>query len=373
MTNFNRRRLALTAGFALTLTALGGPFGAQEPASAATEPAAQPAQRHPYGGNASMRQRAKQAKIEFGTAVDMGVLPNDAQYRSTVAREFSSVTAENVMKWEVVEPQRGQYDWSQADALVEFARQNGQKVRGHTLVWHSQLPTWINETDFTPDELRAILKQHVMDEAGHFRGRIYEWDVVNEAFNEDGTLRDSIWLRALGPGYIADAFRWAHEADPNAKLFYNDYTIEGIGAKSDAVYALAQQLLSEGVPIQGIGLQSHLGVQYDFPNQYQENLQRFADLGLQLAITEADVRMPLPVDTTKLQAQANGFSGLLEGCLLVKSCKSFTLWGFTDAHSWVPGFFPGEGAATPLDEQYQPKPAWLVLQRSFALATSRRR
>jgi endo-1,4-beta-xylanase len=366
MNTSNRRRRALTAACVLTLAIVAVPVGASQHAAASSEQHG-----HDNGPLADqpMRRLAKRAGIEFGTAVNMDLLPTDALYRSKVAEQFSSVTPENVMKWEVVEPQRGQFNWSQADALVDFARQSRQRVRGHTLVWHNQLPSWLNEASFSADELRAILKQHVMDEAGHFRGRVYQWDVLNEAFNEDGTLRDTIWLRALGPGYIADTFRWAHEADPKAKLFYNDFTIEGIGPKSDAVYALVQQLLADGVPIGGVGFQAHLGVQYDFPNQYLENLQRFADLGVQISITEADVRMPLPVDTTKLQAQAGGFSGLLEGCLLVRACKSFTLWGFTDLHSWIPGFFTGEGAATPLDEQYQPKPGWVSMQQSFALAT----
>jgi len=336
-------------------------------ASAADQPAAdQPAgaasgtNRNDHADR-SLRELAR-GRVAIGTAVGMEALNTDPDYRTLVGQQFSTVTPENVMKWEVVEPTRGTYDWTQADQLVGFARANGQKVRGHTLVWHSQLPTWLTAGTFTKDELREILKKHITDQATHFRGQIWQWDVLNEAFNEDGTLRDTLWLRELGPSYIADAFRWAHRADPKATLFYNDYTIEGLNPKSDAAYALIKQLRSEGVPIQGVGLQAHLGTQYDFPVGYVQNLQRFADLGVKISITEADVRMPLPADATKVQVQADAFADLLRGCLQVRACTDFTMWGFTDKYSWIPGVFPGEGSAHPFDAAYQPKPAWNALK-----------
>jgi endo-1,4-beta-xylanase len=300
--------------------------------------------------------------IRFGTAVDMGALAAEPEYGDNIRARFTSVTAENVMKWEVVEPTQGHYDWSQADALVDFAQQNGQAVRGHTLVWHSQLPTWLTEGTFTRSQLRGILKKHVTDQVTHFKGKIYEWDVVNEAFNEDGTLRDTLWLQKLGPRYIADAFRWAHAADPGARLIYNDYNIEGSNPKSNGVYDLIKELVACGVPVQGVGLQAHLGIQYDYPTGYRENLQRLADIGMKIAITEADVRMVLPVTPEKVVKQTEYFSGLAQGCRDVKVCTSFTFWGFTDAHSWISGFFPGEGSATPLDENYQEKPAWGAIE-----------
>src|SRR5512133_4163316 len=163
----------------------------------------------------------------IGTAVADDPLRNDPTYTRVLAREFNSVTPENAMKWESVESQRGVLDFSAADRLVAHARAHRQIVRGHTLVWHSQLPAWLTSGTFTNDELEAILHKHITDEVSHFRGRIYAWDVVNEAFDEDGTLRDTIWLRQLGPGYIAKASRWAHQADPHAKLYYNDYNLEG--------------------------------------------------------------------------------------------------------------------------------------------------
>ncbi|MFC8536147.1 endo-1,4-beta-xylanase [Streptomyces sp. NPDC057249] len=309
--------------------------------------------------------------VRIGTAVDMAALADDAPYRAKAASEFSSVTPENVMKWEVVEPNRGQYDWKAADELVDFARANGQLVRGHTLLWHNQLPAWLTTGDFTADELRAILRKHITDEARHFKGRIWQWDVVNEAFNEDGTLRDSIWLQKLGPGYIADAFRWAHAADPKAKLFINDYNIEGVNAKSTALYDLVAKLRKQHVPIHGVGIQGHLSVQYNAPHDIAENMKRFDDLGLETAITEADVRIPMPSDSTKQEAQAEGYDVLLRGCLLTRKCTDFTVWGFTDTYSWVPDTFEGEGAANLFDEDYKAKPAYFALRDDLLLAGGR--
>ncbi|OLF08226.1 endo-1,4-beta-xylanase [Actinophytocola xanthii] len=316
-------------------------------------------------------------RLLVGTAVDHAALTADPVYRERIATEFSSVTAENVMKWESVEPERGVRDYRAADELVAEARRNGQRVRGHTLVWHNQLPSWLTtgvesgEIDAT--ELRGILRQHILDEVRHFRGRIYQWDVVNEVIDDEGELRDSLWLRELGPGYIADAFRWAHQADPRTKLFLNDYNVEGLSPKSDAYHRLARELLAQRVPVHGFGAQGHYGVQYGFHSaaEVAQNFARFEALGLETAVTEADVRMPMPADTVKLQAQAQGYSVLLQGCLLSRRCTSFTVWGFTDKYSWVPGFFEGEGAANLLDESFAPKPAYREAQAVLALAGRR--
>jgi len=319
------------------------------------------------GGDGGLRDAARGTGIRIGTAVDMSALAADAPYEQAVGREFSTVTPENVMKWESLEPTQGTYNWGPADTLVDYARAHGQTVRGHTLVWHSQNPSWLTEANFTPDQLRKLLRKHIFDVAGHFKGRIWAWDVVNEAFNDDGTLRDTIWLRNLGPGYIADAFRWAHQADPHAKLFLNDYNNEGVSAKSDAYYALVKQLLAERVPVQGYGVQGHLGVQYGVPDALP-NLKRFDALGLETAFTEVDVRMILPADNAKVQAQAQGFTALLTACLLTRHCVSYTVWGFTDKYSWVPGVFDGQGSATPMDENFVVKPAYTSLRNTLLLA-----
>ncbi len=366
---------AVAAAVLVSLSATGAPAApagkvAAVPASvpgAAALTAAQSA-----ADSKTLRELAKRTGMKIGTAVDMSALANDATYKDLVAAEFNSVTAENVMKWSELEPTRGTLNFGPADQLVAFARANGQSVRGHTLLWHNPLPTWLTDGvasgDIDSAELRQLLKQHVFTVAGHFRGKIYQWDVANEVIDDNGQLRDTIWLQKLGPGYIADIFRWAHQADPKAKLYINDYNVEGLNAKADAYYALVKQLKADRVPIHGFGMQGHLGVQYGFDGRALANVQRFEALGLETSFTEVDVRMIMPVDNTKLHAQANGYGILLRACLLAKRCTSFTVWGFTDKYSWVPGVFTGQGAANLLDENFGQKPAYQAVSQTLALA-----
>ncbi|MBC7267251.1 MAG: endo-1,4-beta-xylanase, partial [Streptomyces sp.] len=193
------------------------------------------------------------------------------------------------------------------------------------------------------------------------------WDVANEIFDGEGNLRtqENIWIRELGPGIVADAFRWAHEADPEAQLFFNDYGVESVGAKSDAYLALVQDLLAQGVPVHGFSAQAHLSTRYGFPGDLEQNLRRFDALGLETAITELDVRMDLPesgVPTpAQLRQQADYYQRTLSACLAVDGCNSFTIWGFTDKYSWVPVFFQGEGSATVMTEDFRRKPAFYAL------------
>lgn len=297
------------------------------------------------------------------------------EYRTVLAGEFSSVTPENQLKWEFVHPAQGEYNFGPTDDIVAFARANKQEVRGHTLLWHSQNPQWLERGEFTADELRAILKDHIQTVVGRYRGQIYQWDVANEIFDGRGSLRtmENIWIRELGPGIIADAFRWAHEADPEAKLFFNDYGVEGINAKSTAYYALAQDLLADGVPVHGFSAQAHWDMRWGLPGDMTANLQRFDDLGLETAITELDVRMTLPEDgrptDEQLAQQATYYTETLQACLDVAGCKSFTLWGFNDQYSWVPVFFSGSGAATVMFEDFETKPAYDALVQQLEAAT----
>lgn len=268
------------------------------------------------------------------------------------------------MKWETVEPTQGHYDWSGGDAVVAFARAHGMRVRGHNLVWHNQLPGWLTSGTWTPAQLHALLVGHVTTEVRHYRGEIAQWDVVNEPLNEDGTLRPSMWEATLGPSYIADAFRAAHAADPHAKLFINDYNIEGLGAKSDGMYHLVRSLKAQGVPIDGVGFQAHF-VLGQVPSTMKANLRRFAALGLDVAVTELDVRMQLPVTDAKLAQQASDYAAVTDDCLAVRRCLGVTVWGFTDSDSWIPGWFTGYGAATPYDEDFRPKPAYYAIRAAL--------
>ncbi len=292
----------------------------------------------------------------------------DREYRKVLGRQFSSVSPENQMKWEFIHPERDRYDFGQADAIVEFAQRNKQVVRGHTLLWHSQNPAWLEEGDFSKEELRTILREHITTVVGRYAGKIQQWDVANEIFDDQGNLRtqDNIWIRELGPGIVADAFRWAHEADPKAKLFFNDYNVESVNAKSDAYYALVQDLLAQGVPVDGFSVQGHLSTRYGFPGDLADNLRRFDALGLETAITELDVRMDLPESGVPTKAQerqqADYYQRMLEACLDVDGCNSFTIWGFTDKYSWVPVFFEGEGYATVMTGDFKRKPAFYALR-----------
>jgi endo-1,4-beta-xylanase len=332
----------------------------------------------------SLRALAEKIGLRIGTAVIPFDLDTPA-YTAVLASQFSVVTPGNEMKWGVVEPTQGTYDWSGADRLVAFAEQHGQLVRGHTLLWHNQLPDWLTtgvaNGTISSSQLMALLEQHIFTEVGRYRGRIWQWDVANEFFTDTNPATinpNDFWVSHLGPGIIPQAFRWAREADPHALLVYNDYNIageDGTNAKSDAAYAWLQQMRDQGVPIDGVGDQGHLDTQYGFPTQMAQDFQRFASLGLKVAITEADVRTfvdgpatQVPTDHLATFAQPYEFSQMLKACLAVPECISFTVWGFGDADSWVPGFFTGEGYATLYDVNLQPKPAFFDLQQDLHLA-----
>lgn len=303
----------------------------------------------------------------IGNAVDTNEI-TDTAYRPVIASEFNQLTPGNAMKWDATEPTRGQFNFTRADEIVALAQQNNQTVRGHTLVWHSQTPSWVQNLAAT--DLRAAMQTHITTVVDRYEGDLYAWDVVNEPLNEDGTLRNSFWFQRLGESYIADAFRMARAADPTVKLYINDYNTDGLGAKSDGMYRLVQSLLAQGVPIDGVGFQSHLAIQYGFPNQMQQNLQRFADLGLDVAVTELDVRMLLPSDATKLATQATYFRNVINACLGVARCVGVTVWGYTDKYSWIPSTFPGEGAAHLADANFQQKPSYTAVHDALSTGTT---
>ncbi|MFD3530574.1 endo-1,4-beta-xylanase [Streptomyces sp. NPDC058664] len=316
--------------------------------------------------DAPLRDLAGARGVHLGTAVTGGKLTG--AYADTAAAQFDSITPGNEMKWDAVEPTRGQFDWAGADRVVAFAEAHGQQVRGHTLVWHSQLPSWVNNGTWTADTLRTVMTDHVTTEVSRYKGRIDHWDVVNEPLDEDGTLRRSVFGATLGESYIADAFRAARAADPAAKLYINDYSTDGVGAKSDGMYALVKRLLAQGVPIDGVGFQAHL-ILGQVPASMEANLRRFADLGVDVAITELDIRMTLPATAGKLDRQKADYASVLRACLAVTRCAGVTVWGFTDSDSWIPDFFPGEGAATPYDENLNPKPAYAGIAGALAPVT----
>lgn len=345
----SRTRLRVAAALAAVLVAAG----------IATGPAAQAHDRQP-----TLAELAQRHGRYFGSATDNPEL-TDPAYTRLLGSEFDTITPGNGMKWYATEPQQGVFDWTEGDQIVHLAREHHQRVRAHTLVWHSQLPDWLTSRTWTAPELRAVLKKHIQTEVRHYRGKVYSWDVVNEAFNEDGSYRETIWYKTLGPGYIADALRWAHQADPGAKLYLNDYNIEAVGPKSDAYYTLARELKAAHVPLDGIGFQAHLALQYGYPGTLEENLRRFSRLRLDTALTEVDVRMQLPATDEQLAEQATWYADLTTACLAVRRCVGITIWDWTDKYSWIPAVFPGEGAALPWDDQLAPKPAYFALRAAL--------
>ncbi|WSS24439.1 endo-1,4-beta-xylanase [Streptomyces sp. NBC_01190] len=268
----------------------------------------------------------------FGTAVAANHL-GEASYAATLDAEFNAVTPENEMKWDAVEASRNTFTFSAADQIVGHAQSKGMKIRGHTLVWYSQLPSWVSSLNAT--DLKSAMDNHITQVMRHYKGEIYAWDVANEAFQDGGSgaRRSSPFQDKLGDGYMEEAFRTARAADPDAKLCYNDYNIDGVNAKSNAVYAMVKDFKARGVPIDCVGLQGHFNSQSPVPGDYQQNLQRFADLGVDVQITELDV-------AGSGTAQANSYSTVVNACLAVSRCTGMTVWGITDKYSWRSGDTP---------------------------------
>ncbi|MGW2248943.1 non-reducing end alpha-L-arabinofuranosidase family hydrolase [Kitasatospora sp. NPDC001660] len=266
----------------------------------------------------------------FGTAVSSGRL-GDSTYSTILDREFNMITPENEMKWDTTEPSRGSFNFAPADSIVGHASAHGQRMRGHTLVWHSQLPGWVRSvTD--ANTLRSVMDNHITQEMAHYKGKIYAWDVVNEAFADGGSgqHRSSVFQDVLGNGFIEEAFRTARNADPSAKLCYNDYSIENWSdAKTQGVYSMVKDFKSRGVPIDCVGFQSHFGAGGP-PAGFQTTLSNFAALGVDVQITELDIA----------QAPASAYANAVQDCLNVARCTGITVWGIRDSDSWRGGENP---------------------------------
>jgi endo-1,4-beta-xylanase len=286
-----------------------------------------------------------------GTAVQSELLATQP-YSAVVAREFSYLTAEYEMKWDVVEPSRGADRFGAGDAIVGYALARGMRVKGHTLVWHGSTPSWVNA--LSSAELGAAFERHITTVAEHYRGQVDAWDVVNEAVADDGSgLRNTVFRQRLGDSYVAEAFRLARRADPQARLFYNDYGGEGLNAKSDRIYELLRDLIAAGVPVDGVGLQMHISAANRPPDaSIAANMRRLAALGLTVHISEMDVRVN-DVPGQRLEAQRTTYRDVVRVCVQEPRCEAVTFWGFTDAHSWIRGDSP-----LLFDAQYMPKPAY---------------
>ncbi|MFD7659189.1 endo-1,4-beta-xylanase [Actinosynnema sp. NPDC059797] len=295
----------------------------------------------------SLKDAAAASGRVFG-AVAQAARLGDADYTKTLDHEFGQLTPENEMKWNVVERVRGKFDFAAADRLVDHAESRGMAVRGSVLVWHSQLPSWVINIDSGPALLTAV-REHVDGVAGHFRGRVDYWNVVNEAFTDTGERRNSVFQQRIGDTWVEEAFLAAEAADPVAKLCYNDYYTDGFGPRSDAVYEMVRDFVARGVPIDCVGFQAHFNSDHRVPVDMGKNLRRFADLGVDVHITELDV-------TGSGEAQANSYAQVVNACLSVERCTVMTVDGVTDKFSWNVDRTP-----LPIDSDYGRKPAYYAV------------
>jgi len=340
---------ALLAIAVLAQAACGGDKGTAPTGPTNPAPAPQPD---------PLRDAANASGKLVGTAVQSGYL-RMPQYAAVVGRHFNYLTAEYEMKMATIAQSPGVDNFAPGDAIVGFALGNGMRVKGHALLWHGSVPSWVDALPAA--DLKPMVDSYIRNVVAHYRGQVLAWDVVNEAVADDGSgLRDTVFRRKLGDGYIADAFRTARQADPSAKLIYNDYGGETLNGKSNRIYDLLRSLVAQGVPIDGVGLQMHVSASNP-PSaaSVAANVRRLADLGLAVNISEMDVRIrdaPGPLQT-RLELQKSVYKTLVGVCVDEPRCDAVTFWGFTDAYSWIDDRF---GADDPLlfDDQYGAKPAF---------------
>ncbi|WP_143006952.1 endo-1,4-beta-xylanase [Paenibacillus tianmuensis] len=287
-----------------------------------------------------------------------------------LGREFSTLTPENDMKFQFIHPQRNVYAFAEGDSLVDFAERNGMDIHGHALVWSEANPRWLTQGNYSASELQAIMEEHVKTVVGRHKGRIKEWDVINEPLKEENFnvnlgLRDSIWFKAMGEKFLDIALRAAHEADPDAKLYINENGCEAEDDKADALYKLVQRLQSRGVPLHGIGFQLHEDIGKDgnethdpvSVNEFKRTAKRFTDLGLEVRVSELDVNMHGKVTDTLRKKQAEYFKSILAPTKANNRFTSYAMWGFTDRYSSLqPADEYNEfGNGLIYDEHYAPK------------------
>lgn len=375
MTGSTRRRFVQSAaGFAGALAAacLAGPARRLVAQAAAAGVAAE---KTDVSGPASLKTHAAARELLYGCAVDVRALGADPAYAALIREQCNIVVAENAMKWGALRPTPDTFHFDDADALMAFAEANKMKVRGHNLCWHENLPRWF-DTYVTANNARQMLVKHIDTVAGRYAGRIHSWDVVNEAIDVKGGrpdgLRNSPWLRLVGDDYLELAYRTAREADPKALLTYNDYGIEAETAEADAkraaVLALVRRMLAKGVPLDAVGVQSHI----DADGKYGEGLKNFLaqvrELGLQAFVTEMDVNdRKLPAnEEARDVAVAAAYRQYLDVALGDPAVKAVLTWGISDRHTWL------DHAATrtdglperplPFDSDYAPAPAFFALR-----------
>ncbi|KAF6807249.1 Endo-1,4-beta-xylanase 5 [Colletotrichum sojae] len=303
----------------------------------------------------------KSGKLFFGTATDTNLF-NDAAYMGVLNRtgEFGLLVPENSQKWDATEAKQGEFRFEKADGVVGVARANGVMMRCHALTWHSQLPQFVSQETWTRETLTPVIEAHIANVVGHYKGQCYSWDVVNEALADDGSLRDSVFSKTMGADFIPVSFAAAAAADPGAKLYYNDFSLEFNSKKTDGAVKIVSDLKTAGVRIDGVGLQAHFEVGKTPSAQTLSGvMKRFADLGVEVALTELDVRHnKLPSDDAAKQQQAKDYASVVKTCVDTKACVGVVVWEFTDKYSWIPSTFQGQGDACLFDNDMKEKPAY---------------
>ncbi|WP_227607818.1 endo-1,4-beta-xylanase [Hymenobacter translucens] len=305
-----------------------------------------------------------------GAAISMIELGRGTAYDELARRQFNSVTPENCFKPSYLHPGPGQYYWAEADALADFSQASNQRLHGHVLIWHQQLPGWMWAFAGSPADWEALFKDHIQTVVRHFRGRVAGWDVVNEAFEADGTLRSTIWKQHLGATYLEKAFRYAHEADPEALLFYNDYDLDSNPVKRRAVLSWLRTMRQRGVPVHGLGLQMHISILNPENTQIAEALGEVQQTGLKIHLSEIDVAVnPLGKAVTPnrelLQRQADKLAFLVRTYQELPRDQQYgiTFWGISDQNTWIRRYFQRDDYPLLFDDNYQPKPAYCILAR----------
>ena len=283
--------------------------------------------------------------------------------------QFNAVVAENEMKFDATEPQENTFSYDKGDKMVKYAQENGMRVRGHALAWHSQVPGWVNSYSGQKDKLLAVLKNHIENVVGHWKGEVAEWDVVNEAINDDYNhswrSNGSVWFEGIGAEFLDSAFVWAHAADPDAELCYNDYAIEwGINDGSKAGFVLEQvkRWKANNIPITCVGTQTHIEISHETtPQNVRAFARALAELGVKLNITELDIGFPKGSASSLTQSdyekQGHLYRQFMDVFLEEPNMGEFVIWGLTDAHSWLDDQ-QGKTQGLLWDRQYQPKPAF---------------
>lgn len=317
--------------------------------------------------NCTLAEAARQAGVLIGTAFREVDSSEDPDYLPALLGDFNSLTHEGAMKWAATQPARGVFNFERPDQMLELAEANGMTVRGHTLIWEQAgidaTPDYVNAIS-DPEELRTLMAEHIRTVVGYFRGRVDAWDVVNEPLETAGSeVHQNHFYRVLGPGYIAEAFELAREADPDATLFLNEALVSNAGAKFDALLSLTAELLEQGVPVDGVGLQGHFLTGGPNHDQLRENLEKLAALGVVVELTEVDIVLRgTGSEAARLERQRQDYFDMSSACLAVEACRRITFWGFTDRHSWINNAFEPGLAPLPFDENYGRKPAYFGLR-----------